>query len=466
MNGKEFTFIYNPIFKVNVWLYSICIWCISSCTKMVIVNPPGDQIESSVVFKDVPTATAAVVGIYNNMMVSNSQITNGGLSIYSSVSADELIPNAPSADLAAIYTNNISISSGINNAYWQRMYNFIYQANAIIEGVNGSGFDGTTKNQLIGEAKFVRAFCYFYLSCLYGDVPLELSTDYRVNMSMARTPKADVWLQIEKDLQDAQNSLPTSYPTTGRVRPNKWTATALLARLYLYEQKWTSAETQATAIINSGMYSLGASLTTIFGSASSEAIWQLMPTVASSNTAEGNIFIPSNNSVVPAYYLASFLLNAFDSKDKRRTSWVRSNTINGVTYNYPYKYTIKSSTTVTEYNMVFRLSEQYLIRSEARGQQNNIVGASSDLNMIRKRAGTDTLSAAVSKDQCIDAIYKERQLELFTEWGHRWFDLIRTGKIDSVLNAEKPGWRPTAALFPIPNSEILANPFLTPNPGY
>jgi starch-binding outer membrane protein, SusD/RagB family len=113
-----------------------------------------------------------------------------------------------------------------------------------------------------------------------------------------------------------------------------------------------------------------------------------------------------------------------------------------------------------------RLAEQYLIRAEARAQRENQAGAIDDLNVIRNRAGLLPLAYGLSKADVLLAVEKERKLELFGEgYGHRWIDLSRTNRINAVLSAEKPAtWRATAALWPVPNIEIINNPALTPNP--
>ena len=115
--------------------------------------------------------------------------------------------------------------------------------------------------------------------------------------------------------------------------------------------------------------------------------------------------------------------------------------------------------------MVLRLAEQYLVRAEARVHLNDLDGALVDVNKIRNRAGLGVASGA-SNELVLDLIYKERRRELFAEWGHRWFDLKRTGKADAVLSVIKPGWQPTDVLFPIPQSELQNNPNMTQNPGY
>ncbi|RYG54138.1 MAG: RagB/SusD family nutrient uptake outer membrane protein, partial [Chitinophagaceae bacterium] len=100
---------------------------------------------------------------------------------------------------------------------------------------------------------------------------------------------------------------------------------------------------------------------------------------------------------------------------------------------------------------------------------NQLPLAIADLDIIRARAGLTKIASTnpnTSQSDLLDAILKERRSELFTEWGHRWMDLRRFGKLDAVMSAIKPGWKPAAQLLPIPYSEILVNQNLKQNPGY
>jgi hypothetical protein len=119
--------------------------------------------------------------------------------------------------------------------------------------------------------------------------------------------------------------------------------------------------------------------------------------------------------------------------------------------------------------MVLRLGELFLIRAEARAQQNNLQSALSDLNVIRKRAGLPNVNVN-GKDSLLLSILHERQVELFAEWGHRWFDLKRTGNIDRIMNLVTPQkggiWKTTSRLFPLPEGDIEKNNNLNQNPGY
>jgi hypothetical protein len=167
------------------------------------------------------------------------------------------------------------------------------------------------------------------------------------------------------------------------------------------------------------------------------------------------------------------LVDAFESGDNRLTNWVRVVPVTGaspaLTYYFPNKYT--SSAISDENEIVLRLAETYLIRGEAQAHLNNIAGAQSDLNMVRTRAGLANTTAS-DVAGLLDAFLRERRVELFTEGCNRFFDLKRTGAIDSVMTAFAPkkavaaAWSHYMQLFPIPTNDLIQDPNLTPNPGY
>jgi hypothetical protein len=282
-----------------------------------------------------------------------------------------------------------------------------------------------------------------------------------------------VYQQIVNDLKDAQNLLATDYTFSGneRIRPNKWAASALLARVYLYTRDYSNAELQSTAIINNtSLFSLANDLNNVFLKNSAEAIWQLMPVRANQNTNEGRFFILTGppTSSAPGITISTSLLNLFENGDNRKFNWINSRVVGINTYFYPYKYKVKtiSGTGLTEYYTVFRLAEQFLIRAEARTQQNNLSGALADINAIRNRAGLSN-STANDKSSLTLQIEKERFTELFAEWGHRWFDLKRTNRADAILSSLKtPNWQLSDILLPIPKAQIDNDPNIVQNPGY
>jgi hypothetical protein len=468
---KKFSFsrLANPF--LSFFIFLILLFC--SCKKFIEIRPAPNLLESSLVFSTNSTALSAASGVYTQLRGLSLLATNGGLSVYTGLSADELF-NTSAGTVPDQFFQNALLpnNNSANDNFWIYSYRIIYQSNAIISGLaNAVAVTDSVKKQLTGEMKFVRAFCYFLLVNLYGDVPLITSVDYATNAVASRSAVTLVYQQIINDLLDAQGLLKTAYISAGKARPNKWSATALLARVYLFQKNWNNAVAQASSIINAGTYSLlpSANIANTFLANSAETIWEIASDNA--NTIEGAAFIPSSASVKPVYALTPFLLTAFEAGDLRKTNWLRSNTINtpapSVTYYYPFKYKERSVTTpVKEYVIVFRLAELYLIRAEARLMTNDINGAKADLNSIRTRAG---LAVATANDipSLLLLIEHERQVELFAEWGHRWFDLKRTNRIDAVLGIAKgTNWQPTDALYPVPQAQLDANVYLVQNPGY
>lgn len=446
---------------------------ITSCKKFVEVSTPDSRIVSKAVFEKDETATAAVVGIYHKMFdLSNfSSGSPESVTVVAGLSADEFETHSSlETSLIEFYENEVSEINGTDLSLWSSAYNTIYMANAVIEGLNAStGVTSTLKTQLIGEAKFIRAFCHFYLINLYGDVPLVTTTDYKINSLASRTSKEQVYQQIITDLTDARNALPIDYSFSlnERTRPNKWAATALLARVYLYEGDWVNAESSATEVIGqSTTYELLNDLEAVFLANSKEAIWQISP-VGLGNTLEGNTFILTSDPT--SLSLDTNFIHAFEATDHRFNNWVGVFDNGTDVFYYPNKYKVQlSGDAPTEYSMVLRLAEQYLIRAEARAQQDKLIGANSaeeDINAIRTRAGLPNTTSNTKPD-LLDAIMRERRVEFFAEWGHRWFDLKRTGSATMVLSPIKVNWQSTDVLYPIPQQELSKDPNLAQNDGY
>ncbi|MFI5138329.1 MAG: RagB/SusD family nutrient uptake outer membrane protein [Sphingobacteriales bacterium] len=441
-----------------------------SCKKFVDIPPSPQLIATGAIFSDDNTAIAAADGMYASMRTGSPSFENGAISIYCGLSADEIVNTSSSSAYGPFFKNAIPANNTtILATFWAGPYNTIYRANAILEGLNkATALSDSVKKQLTGEMKVVRALTYYYLTNLYGDVPLVTSSDYKQNATVARTASAKIYQQMVADLTDAESLLNNNYASMGKARPNKQTATALLAKVYLSAKDWTNAEAQASQVINSGLYNLVTDLNSVFSEDSNETIWEIASPGEAGNTAEGTMFIPSSSKVKPTFTMSPYLLNAFEPGDLRAANWLNSNTVSGATYYYPYKYKNRTTASVTEYDIVLRLAEQYLIRAEARAQQSSskIPDAINDLNMIRSRAGLAPLPNTISQSQCLAAVAQERRVELFAEWGQRWFDLKRTGTIDGILGQEKTGWQPYDAYYPIPYKQIIANPALTQNPGY
>ena len=450
----------------NIIIGLLALLSLNSCKKLISVKPSGTQLLTSDVFTDSATVQETLAGLY--VTLSNDY----GAYSYST----STIPGFTADELSYVgntynqyIVNGIPITDPNVAAIWSNSYNVIYVANSIIEGVAGSsGISAAFKNQATAEAEFIRAFCYFHLVNFFGDVPLILTTNVAANSLLSRTPTAQVYSQMVSDLTFAQSNLPADYSISSgtRTRANKWVATALLARVYLYTSDWVDAEAQATAVIgNTALFSLPTNLTTVFTPASTEAIWQFYNQL-DGYTQYASTVLPNPVSQVPTYILTPELVNAFEPGDARQTNWTSTLVYGGTTYTYPAKYKSLATGANAEYYTILRLAEQYLIRAEARAEQNNVTGAQADISAIRNRAGLAGTTAS-NQTSLLAAVAQERRVELNCEWGHRWFDLKRTGTVDAVIGALKPAtWKPTAALYPIPSSELLLDANLVQNPGY
>jgi starch-binding outer membrane protein, SusD/RagB family len=459
-----------------------------SCNKAVEVNPPTTSLTSASVYASDASAIAAVTGIFQQMSAGYDffgQASSGDVDFttVAGLSADEfsLYPNSPTI-LSQAYPNALQNN---NVPFWSALYNCIYLANSAISGLQGSSAITTSlKEQLLGEVLFVRAFCHFYLTNIFGDVPLVTTPNYTTNEQIARSPSALVYQQVIADLTQAQSLLSQNFvlpgggTTSERTLPNQGAATALLARAYLYTKKYDSAALEATLVINNNQYSLVSGLDSVFLMNSTEAIWQMETVSQGYNTPDGYTYILTSgpNNYQNPVYLSPYILTAFEAGDRRAVEWVGVDSSTGTDYYFPYKYKVQggpTNTPVSEYYMMLRLAEQYLIRAESEAQQSDLSDASADLDIIRNRAGLPDVAGTSSQSALLTAIMHERQVELFCEWGHRWLDLVRTGNASTVLGA--PGnicsakggsWETTAELFPIPLSEIEADVNLTQNPGY
>lgn len=457
---------------------------ISGCSKFVDVPSPIDQIPSDIAFGSDTKAASAVRALYGIMVGSTGVLTttlgySGAVQISMGVSADELMNTSVTNTFNDFYTNSIVAANGTSSSnIWGCLYNLIFNANSIIENVEKStGITAAGKKQFLAEAKFIRAANYFYLINLYGNVPMPLGSDYKTNANLPKVDKNVIYDLIVDDLKYAVANLGPAYLGTQRLRANKYAASALLARVYLYREDWVNAEIQASEVIDVAgktVYDMETDLKKTFLTSSKEVILQLQQPGTNLYAWDGYNFVPSVATNAPQYQITDKLFQSFETGDLRKTDWIKTVTltIGGVTknYSYPYKYKINSGTgtTRTESNVFLRLSEVYLIRAEARTHQNKLGTAISDLDIIRKRSGIGLISVtkpSATQSELLELIAHERFVELFIEHGHRWMDLKRTGKADEVLK-DKPNWRPEAKLYPIPLDDINKNPFLKQNEGY
>ncbi len=373
---------------------------------------------------------------------------------------------------------------------WAGSYRAIFMANTMLEGLPDAtavGLDEDTRNAYIGAAKTVRAYAYFMMVRMYGDVPLITDTKVEENKIKPRTAVAEVYAQIESDLTSAVSLLPEAKGPDYYINC-KYIPQAILASVYLTQGKWALASAAADAVISSGNYMLDDGVDKVFLRTSTSTIMATGYSNDYTGLASTTAYT-GGWQITPMGWLASFvepdfpalsesLLNSFEPGDRRRTEWVVLSNEGGYPddnhrlFQYKYKYGdilgIVPPPGLEDDNKFIRLEEMYLIRAEARTRQNQLGGAADDLNLIRNRSGLAN-TTATTQTALIDAILRERRVEFFFENGMNWFDLLRTGQADAVLSQvpyKANNWKPYMVLCPIPKEDLDINPNLEQNPGW
>ncbi|MEZ7496590.1 RagB/SusD family nutrient uptake outer membrane protein [Leeuwenhoekiella aequorea] len=441
----------------------------TGCESFIEVDLPPGQLTGEAVFTDLRTAEAALTDIY--ALQRDQGILSGGrsgiasnLALYTDVY--EQI-GSQSSDPYFFYTHTLNPDTQTLSNFWNTSFNSIYAANALIKGIPASlTLDVTQAQRPLGEAYFIRGLMHFYLTNLFGAIPYVTTNDYLVNQKVSKLSVEEIYIKVTEDLLEAERLIPEVYSSTERTRPNAFAVKSLLARVYLYEGEWQKAYDKAGEILESELYSLNIPIDQLFLKDSKNTIWQFMPQNAGANTLEGRNFILRVLGSQYAAFNPDFVCS-FEPGDLRKESWIDSVTENGTTAYFPIKYREELATASSlEYSKVLRIGEVYLIRAEAAWRLNRITQALADLNALRQRAGLPPIDSATPAE-LENLILAERRAELFTEFGHRWFDLNRWNKAETLLKPIKPGWGMQSYLLPIPETELGANPNLLPqNHGY
>ena len=385
---------------------------------------------------------------------------------------------------------------------WGWMFAGVNRANYILEFQDKIDFSG--KDQIIAQARFLRAYYYFELIKWFGDVPL--AVDQRLlfgdQFNVDRTPRAEVYAQIEQDLIFAAETLPATQAEEGRITSGA--ARALLGKAYLYQDKFTEAANALDQVV-AGPYDLVDDYSTIFeleGENNIESVFEVQYTDKEGagfgclQCSEGNVAVGFNGirNYSGPLFDSGFSFNvpvqeaydAFEPGDSRRDIAILNieefAAANGATYNEGYEHTgfynrkyiaRKGDANLGDANLTnpnnyrsIRFADVLLMAAEAHNRKANPNDALAReyLNRVRRRAFGDTdHDIAASGATLTDFIYDERRLELVGE-GHRFFDLVRTGRAAQNI----PGFTPNKnELFPIPTIEIqLAGNRWEQNQGY
>lgn len=397
-----------------------------------------------------------------------------------------------------IWANNPGFGFYAIRDAWSNAYGTIKNANMILESIVTKEFSEETKNRIIGEAKCLRAWSYFTLVQLYGDVPLRktvVTSD--ADIAIERTPQAEIYSLIFEDILEAEQKLPEEAPDMGRV--DKFVAKAIMARIYLtsagfplnWKDNYGKAKEKALEVIHSGKYTLMPSYDKVFKTEryTAETIWAQL-------FAEPDHYSGMHKNSAPVgSQTALFLptdafIAGFEKGDMRKEWGIRPEYVNAkgtkvIARSYYNKYIneeyleqelpASNTSILTWQTQLIRLAEMYLIAAEAENEMNGPTGAYVYVNAIRRRARLDPANPTqvrdlqgLTQEQFRKAILLERQHELYEE-GFAWFDLKRTQTFSQVQEAR--GDRMNVPIgdynntWPIPDTEILNNN-IPQNPDY
>lgn len=416
---------------------------------------PLDQIPGGEAFKNKAGIEKGILGSYAGLQ--SLSYYGRTYSIFSDLAADNLEhpSDATATEYAEVDNNSILPENSSLEGIWNSIYSAINVANSVIVKVPGmTDMTDTEKGQALGELYFLRALNHFNLMNYFGAIPIKtkptVGTD---SLNVFRDDVAKVYTRIITDLTYAKEHLAASAST--KTRASKYAAAALLARVYLYKKDYDNAYKQANEVITTGGYSLLTNFSSVFADDenTNEAIFNVaFDTYTRNRIAEYNFPKTLNGryEVKPD----PALISAYEADDSRLNASIAYSGSN------PYAKKYDDLSLGDKNVIVLRLAEMYLIRAEAGANLTSVAVSDiqDDINKIRNRAGLEDTDAA-TKSELLLAIEQERRIEFAFE-GHRWFDLVRTGRAIEVLpNVTKS----SQLLFPIPTSEINANPNMTQN---
>ncbi|HEX3024031.1 MAG TPA: RagB/SusD family nutrient uptake outer membrane protein [Chitinophagaceae bacterium] len=483
----------------------------SACNKIFLDTQPKGQVLESNYYQNADQAYAGLVSIY---VATATETSNTAINWYSNKlgplnsAGDECYTGGGgSTDMASWQAWNnytLTAANGPQAGFWGVDYEGIYRANLLLSKIAGGipGLADADKTRFIAEAKFLRAYFYFELVRLFQNVPLIVapisSSDW---YTITQAKPADVYAQIEKDLNDAIGGLPSVVAASESGRVTKGAAMAELGKVILYQNNNSRMQEAASwfeKVSSSGVYSLLPNFGDIFNPSNkfnSESILEIVHSTLKNawwgmDPFPGNLYVemigPRSYSG-PTYWSGGWSFNpiitafATTMKSDPRYPYTVANIDSivsaapGRSYVKGYQntgYFIQKFAPLQQYvnpnaqpelnfpndYIEIRLADVYLMEAEAlvRGG-GSAATAQSYLDRVRARVGLSSVPATLAN------IYNERKLELATE-GHRWYDLVRTGQAATAL-AFKGFTAGKNELMPIPLNE-LNNTKLVQNPGY
>lgn len=431
-----------------------------SCSKFLEVEPK-EYVSDETTIVDKSSAETALNGAYRNLADNNYYARTFQFIIY--LQGGELgWGDSRTVNLQFIQRNVRADNEEVSNV-WRAIYKTINQANTIIEklpAVSDPALPQSLKNKISGEAHFIRALSYFDLVRTWGGVQIVLTPTKAIadKLGIPRSTADQTYAQVLSDLNAAENLL-SEVSTTVRNRATLKTVWALKARYHLYKKEWGSAETYAGKLISdTDNYRLVGPYNSWFANNVIGTVESVLETSYSANipNTHRNSWQPPANGGIRSW----FPLDEFVALIRNPEIGGNRNTLVATTpglLNYGNLYYRNPA---VDPSYIIRIAELYLIRAEARARLGNYEGSRADLNAVRNRAALQS-SYANTEESLLLAIENERRFEFAFE-PHRWYDLVRTGRIAAVLNATDPN----KYVLPIPITQISIDPALQQNSGY
>ncbi|TPG65448.1 RagB/SusD family nutrient uptake outer membrane protein [Hymenobacter nivis] len=475
--------------------------------KTFLDQPVLGQYEAGQFFTSDTNAILAVNAAY--VPLSFRDASSNALWVLGDVASDDAVKGSnpgDQADFENIDIFNITPINAAVEAQWRRYYDGVFKCNVVLDGLpdGNTSITASVRQQAVGQAQFLRAYYYFQLAAIYGNVPLRLKVETPEELQSPALPQAQIYAQVEADCQAAMAALPATWTGADVGRATKGAAMALLAKTYLFEQKWALAATTAQAVEASGTYSLLPVFANNFRAATknnAEAIFSVQHTSGLSPNQGNNLnqwFAPRPQNGYGFFYPTQSLVNNYERTsagvvDPRLDYTVgrSGQSFFGVPFDPSWSstgYVSKKhlqplteipTTTKGDGNLNYqaiRYADVLLMDAEASNEAGNSANALKALNQVRKRAresyiydttlpNAGTVPTGLLPDvtvtdqsQLRDAIRRERRAELALEF-QRFFDITRYGQAYAQQAlADRPNFNYARNRFyPIPQSERDTN---------
>ncbi|KMQ59588.1 RagB/SusD family protein [Chryseobacterium angstadtii] len=464
--------------KIYIPLLGLFLW--QSCSSDLLNTSPESTKVTANFYQDEAQLEEGVNAVYASLQYNGQyQLAMPTIGEIPSDNTFDEVPANDSFTYGEFDFFTIQPNNSLLGSTWKDHYVGIQQANIVLNRIGGISMDQTLKNTRTGEMRFLRALMYFNLVRIFGDVPLvtKETTDVNEYFGQGRTSAQTVYDFIETELKASVDMLPAVTSQKGRV--TKGAALGILGKVLMTRNKFAEALPYLQRIEPLG-YSLLSDVNKIFDPANknnAEIIFDVQFASGLNGNTEGSqayqMFSPSGFvSGAKGHNLPTKEVYAvFGAGDSRRNAFVGL-TPNGVPYS---KKLVKTSNAIADggsNTVVLRLADVDLLMAECYAKANDFDNSNLYLNKTRIRAGLSPVSLT-SQEQLLNEIALERRKELIGE-GHRWFDLVRTGKAVSVMTAHfqnTPGYNTAVIkdynlLMPVPQGQINTDPAIKQNPGY